>query len=80
MGIPVLAAIPQDDDLRKKSANYQIVGTSESKWGALFAAAWRESRRGPADEADRVDPGSAAGDSSTGPRTGAGITLEPASD
>lgn len=34
--IPVLAAIPQDDDLRKKSANYQIVGTSQSQWGALF--------------------------------------------
>jgi hypothetical protein len=36
--IPVLASIPQDDDLRKKSANYQIVGTAESQWGALFAA------------------------------------------
>ena len=35
--IPVLAAIPQDDDLRKKSANYQIVGTAQSPWGALFA-------------------------------------------
>jgi chlorophyllide a reductase subunit X len=35
--IPVLAAIPQDDDLRKKSANYQIVGTKESQWGGLFA-------------------------------------------
>ena len=35
--IPVLAAIPQDDDLRKKSANYQIVGTTESQWGGLFA-------------------------------------------
>ncbi len=35
-GIPVLAAIPQDDDLRKKSANYQIVGTAASQWGALF--------------------------------------------
>ena len=34
--IPVLAAIPQDDDLRKKSANYQIVGTRESQWGGLF--------------------------------------------
>ena len=36
--IPVLAAIPQDDDLRKKSANYQIVGTNESQWGGLFSA------------------------------------------
>ncbi len=35
--IPVLASIPQDDDLRKKSANYQIVGTDETQWGALFA-------------------------------------------
>ncbi len=37
VNIPVLAAIPQDDDLRKKSANYQIVGTMESQWGQLFA-------------------------------------------
>jgi chlorophyllide a reductase subunit X len=35
--IPVLAAIPQDDDLRKKSANYQIVGSAKSQWGSLFA-------------------------------------------
>lgn len=34
--IPILASIPQDDDLRKKSANYQIVGTSQSQWGELF--------------------------------------------
>jgi len=35
--IPILASIPQDDDLRKKSANYQIVGTGESQWGEMFA-------------------------------------------
>ena len=35
--IPVLAAIPQDDDLRRKSANYQIVGSYESQWGPMFA-------------------------------------------
>ena len=34
--IPILASIPQDDDLRKKSANYQIVGTNKSQWGSLF--------------------------------------------
>ena len=39
--IPVLAAIPQDDDLRKKSANYQIVGTMQSQWGASVRRAWR---------------------------------------
>jgi chlorophyllide a reductase subunit X len=36
VNIPVLAAIPQDDDLRKKSANYQIVGTAKGQWGDLF--------------------------------------------
>jgi chlorophyllide a reductase subunit X len=36
VNIPVLASIPQNDDLRKKSANYQIVGTAESEWGSLF--------------------------------------------
>ena len=35
--IPVLASIPADDDLRKKSANYQIVGTAKSQWGDLFS-------------------------------------------
>jgi chlorophyllide a reductase subunit X len=37
-GIPVLAAIPQDDDIRRKSANYEIIGTPDSQWGALFQA------------------------------------------
>ena len=37
-GIPVLAAIPQDDDIRRKSANYEIIGTVDSQWGALFQA------------------------------------------
>lgn len=37
-GIPVLAAIPQDDDLRRKSANYEIVGHPDSQWASLFQA------------------------------------------
>ncbi|MGB7433461.1 MAG: chlorophyllide a reductase iron protein subunit X [Ahrensia sp.] len=35
-GIPILAAIPQDDDIRRKSANYQIIGYPEGRWGSLF--------------------------------------------
>ena len=35
--IPVLAAIPADDDLRRKSASYEIVGTDATQWGPLFA-------------------------------------------
>jgi len=36
-GIPVLAAIPADDDIRRKSAKYEIIGRPESPWGDLFA-------------------------------------------
>ncbi len=35
-GIPVLASIPADDDIRRKSANYEIIGRPESRWGGLF--------------------------------------------
>lgn len=36
VGIPVLAAIPADEDLRRKSANYQIVGRPGERWAPLF--------------------------------------------
>jgi len=36
VGIPVLAAIPADDDIRRKSASYEIVGRPDSRWGGLF--------------------------------------------
>jgi chlorophyllide a reductase subunit X len=35
-GIPVLAAIPADDDIRKKSANYEIIGLPGGRWSSLF--------------------------------------------
>jgi len=37
VGIPVLAAIPADDDIRRKSANYEIIGLPGGQWSALFA-------------------------------------------
>jgi chlorophyllide a reductase subunit X len=37
VGIPVLASIPANEDIRRKSANYEIIGRPESPWGALFA-------------------------------------------
>ncbi len=36
VGIPILSAIPADDDIRRKSANYEIVGKPGSQWAALF--------------------------------------------
>jgi 3,8-divinyl chlorophyllide a/chlorophyllide a reductase subunit X len=35
-GIPILAAIPADDDIRRKSANYEIIGLPGGRWGPLF--------------------------------------------
>ena len=35
-GIPVLAAIPADEDIRKKSANYEIIGRPGGRWAPLF--------------------------------------------
>ncbi|MEM6375836.1 MAG: chlorophyllide a reductase iron protein subunit X [Pseudomonadota bacterium] len=77
--IPVLASIPQDDDLRKKSANYQIVGTSKSQWGDLFAGLAEEVAVAPP---VRPTPLSQDGllELFDGSETGAGVTLEPATD
>jgi chlorophyllide a reductase subunit X len=36
VGIPILAAIPADDDIRRKSANYEIIGLPGGEWGGLF--------------------------------------------
>ena len=36
VGIPVLSAIPADEDLRRKSANYQIVAKPGERWAPLF--------------------------------------------
>ncbi|MFZ9708582.1 MAG: chlorophyllide a reductase iron protein subunit X [Steroidobacteraceae bacterium] len=35
-GIPVLAAIPAHEDIRRKSANYEIIGRPGSEWAGLF--------------------------------------------
>jgi len=36
VGIPLLAAIPADEDIRRKSANYEIVGKPGGRWAPLF--------------------------------------------
>ena len=36
VGIPVLTAIPADEDIRRKSANYQIIGKPGGQWAGLF--------------------------------------------
>ncbi|MGD1881096.1 MAG: chlorophyllide a reductase iron protein subunit X [Paracoccaceae bacterium] len=77
--IPVLASIPQDDDLRKKSANYQIVGTSESQWGNLFAELGLNVAEAPPVRPTPLSQDDLLG-LFDGSDTGAGVVLEPATD
>ena len=35
-GIPILAKVPANHDIRKKSANYEIIGYPGGEWGPLF--------------------------------------------
>jgi chlorophyllide a reductase subunit X len=37
VGIPELASIPAHEDIRRKSANYDIIGYPDGEWGPLFA-------------------------------------------
>ena len=36
VGIPVLTAIPANEEIRRKSANYQIIGKPGGEWAPLF--------------------------------------------
>jgi chlorophyllide a reductase subunit X len=79
VNIPVLAAIPADDDLRRKSANYQIVGTAAGRWGALFAELARNVAAAPP-----LRPRPLSQDQLLGlfdaKDTGGHVTLEPATE
>jgi chlorophyllide a reductase subunit X len=47
VGIPVLAAIPADDDIRRKSASYEIIGKPGGRWAPLFEDLAREAAEAP---------------------------------
>jgi len=36
-GIPILSAIPANEDIRRKSANYEIIGKPGTEWASLFS-------------------------------------------
>lgn len=79
VNIPVLASIPADDDLRRKSANYQIVGSHETRWGSLF-----EALAGNVADAPPLRPKPLSQDGLlalfSAETTGANFVLEPATD
>ena len=78
VGIPVLAAIPADEDIRRKSANYQIIGTPGGRWASLF-----EELAQNVAEAPPMRPKPLTSDGLLGlfsaDQTGAAYKLEPAS-
>jgi chlorophyllide a reductase subunit X len=77
VGIPVLAAIPANEDIRRKSANYEIVGCPGGQWAPLFAALAEQVA-----EAPPVRPTPLVQDQLlglfSGKDSGRGVVLEPA--
>jgi len=47
VGIPELASIPANDDIRRKSANYDIIGHPDGEWGPLFTELARNVAESP---------------------------------
>jgi len=78
VGIPVLAAIPAHDEIRRKSANYEIIGTPGNAWAPLF-----EELATNVAEAPPVRPAPLGQDALLGlfkgEAVGRGVKLEPAS-
>ena len=77
VGIPVLAAIPANDDIRKKSANYEIIGRPGGEWAPLFEGLAKE-----AAEAQPVRPNPLSQDDLlglfAGDTVGRDVVLDPA--
>ncbi|KAA2238067.1 chlorophyllide a reductase iron protein subunit X [Salinarimonas soli] len=76
-GIPILAAIPADEDIRRKSANYEIVGTPDGRWGPLFAALAEAVALAPPLRPKPLDQDGLLG-LFKGEAVGRGVVLEPA--
>jgi chlorophyllide a reductase subunit X len=78
VGIPILAAIPADEDIRRKSANYEIIGTSASQWGPLFEALGMAVAEAPPVRPKPLTQDQLLG-LFKGEAVGRGVTLDPAS-
>jgi chlorophyllide a reductase subunit X len=77
--IPILASIPADDELRRKSASYEIVGTDETQWGKLFAELAINVAEAPPIHPEPLTQDGLIG-LFDGKDTGEGFVLEPATD
>ena len=77
VGIPVLSAIPADDDIRRKSANYEIIGRPEGEWGDLFAGLATNVAEAPPRQPSPLDQDALLGLFSS-EETGRDVVLQPA--
>jgi chlorophyllide a reductase subunit X len=78
VGIPVLTAIPANDDIRRKSANYQIVGMPGGEWAGLFEELAENVATAPPLRPTPLDQDGLLGLFSAD-ETGGNVTLVPAS-
>ncbi|MEM1399604.1 MAG: chlorophyllide reductase iron protein subunit X, partial [Pseudomonadota bacterium] len=78
VGIPVLASIPADDDIRRKSANYEIIGRPDGQWGSLFEELGTNVATAPPKHPTPLSQDQLLG-LFKGDEVGASYTLEPAS-
>ena len=77
-GIPVLAAIPAHEDIRRKSANYQIIGKPGGEWAPLFEQLALNVAAAPPVRPNPLDPDALLGLFKP-EDTGGHVTLIPAS-
>ncbi|MEL6373341.1 MAG: chlorophyllide a reductase iron protein subunit X [Pseudomonadota bacterium] len=77
VNIPVLAAIPADEDIRRKSAAYQIIGHPDNRWGALFSTLAENVAAAPPVHPTPLDGDGLLG-LFDGKDTGADVVLQPA--
>jgi chlorophyllide a reductase subunit X len=77
VGIPVLSAIPADDDIRRKSASYEIIGRPDTRWGPLFESLAANVATAPPVRPKPLDQDALLGLFSA-ESVGRNVTLEPA--
>ncbi|QJE74597.1 chlorophyllide a reductase iron protein subunit X [Aerophototrophica crusticola] len=77
-GIPVLASIPAHEDIRRKSANYEIIGKPGGQWGPLFEELARNVADAPPQRPTPLTQDGLLGLFS-GETVGRNVVLEPAS-
>jgi chlorophyllide a reductase subunit X len=78
VGIPVLSSIPANEDIRRKSANYEIIGRPGGEWASVFENLATNVAEAPPMRPTPLDQDGLLG-LFKGDAVGRGVVLEPAS-